>query len=102
MLSRWQFTTLTVLSTLTLALVVVDIVLYSGNRSAQAEVAARAQYLQQTVQLQSLYQEIVKALAELSMRNQDGALRELLAKQGISLAPPPMTFPVPAAPPPRK
>ena len=102
MLSRWQFMTLTVLATVTLALVVGDIVLHWSNRVAQAELAARAQYLQQTVQLQSLYQEIVKALADLAMRNQDAALRDLLAKQGIALAAPPASSTAPAVLPPRK
>lgn len=101
MLARWQFATLTVIAMLAVALAIVDIALHATNRTAQAEVAARTQYLQQTVQLQGLHQEIAKALAELAVRNQDPALRELLEKQGLARAPQATLAPTPA-PLPRK
>ena len=75
--------------------------LFNGNRAAQAEVSSRAQYVQQTAQLEPLYREMVKALADLSVRNNDVQLREMLAKQGITLSANPPAAAAPA-PEPRK
>jgi hypothetical protein len=60
-------------------------VLFTQNRSVQAELNARQQYLQQTVGLESLYRDIVKALAELGAKNNDQQLLQILAAQGISV-----------------
>jgi len=98
LLNRWQFTTLTMLAALTVALMLADIALFTHNRITQTEVAARAQHIQQAVQLRPLYQEMVKALADLSVRHQDHALRDLLTAQGITLTLPPAPFAAPASP----
>lgn len=85
MLKQWQFWSLTGVAAFVALLTVVNIVLYSLNRSTQTEIAGRAQYVQQSTQLQVLYQEIVKALADLSVRKQDRAVADLLARQGITV-----------------
>ena len=87
MLQKWEYWLLTVPALAVAALVGVNIFLYGANRTAQAEVASRAQYIQQTAQLEPLYREMVKALAELSIRNNDQELRDMLAKQGIKVTP---------------
>ena len=79
MLRRWEFWTLTVLALAGVALAGMNMMLYQGNRAAQAEIAGRQQYIAQSVQLEGLYREIVKALADLSVKAQDGDLRNLLA-----------------------
>jgi predicted Holliday junction resolvase-like endonuclease len=86
----------TVLAVIAIILVLTNIVLFERNRSLQAEVSARAQYIQQTGQLEALNREIVNAIANLAVRNKDEALRSLLAQQGITInmgagqgAPPP-------------
>ena len=84
MLKRWQFVVLTVIGAAALLLVAVNMTMFAQNRETQAELNARAQYVQQTVPLRSLHQEMVKALADLAVRNQDTALRDLLASQGIT------------------
>jgi hypothetical protein len=91
MLRKTEFWILTVLAAVSLLLAVTNMVLFGQNRQAQAEVNSRAQYIQQSAQLEPLYREIVKALADLSVRSNDGQLRELLTKQGItvSASPPP-------------
>ena len=100
MLKKWEYWILTLLALAAAILVVVNIALFTGNRNAQAEINTRAQYIQQSAQLELLYREIVKALADLSVRNNDGQLRELLAKQGITVsANPPAAAPAPAAEP---
>lgn len=85
MLARWQFWVTTVVALLVALAAGYDMMLFSQNRMAQAEFARRAQYVQQSVQLEGLYRELVKALADLSVRNQDKALTDLLSTQGITL-----------------
>jgi len=101
MLKRWEYWVLTLPALAAAVLVVVNMSLFTGNRSAQAEISSRAQYIQQSAQLEPLYREMVKALADLAVRNNDGQLRELLTKQGITVSANP---PAAAAPPaePRK
>lgn len=77
--------TLTVLGALALALSAASIALASGNRSLQAQLAQRQQYVQQSLQLEGLYREIVRALAELATRNSDAELKALLGQHGISV-----------------
>ena len=102
MLKKNEFLILTVLAAIALLLAIANMVLFSQNRVAQAEVTQRAQYIQQAAQLEPLYREMVKALGELTVRNNDTQLRDMLAKQGITVnmpAPPP---PAPPAPEPKK
>jgi glucose uptake protein GlcU len=86
MLARWQFNTLVVLGALALLLSVVNATLFSLNRESQAEIAQRQQFIQQSVALESLYREIVKALAELGARGNDRALLDILAAQGLNVS----------------
>ena len=97
MLKRNEFWILTVLAAGGLLLVVANMILFSQNRMAQAEVSGRAQYIQQTAQLEPLYREMVKALGELAVRNSDTQLRDMLAKHGIVV-----NLPAPPAPEPKK
>ena len=103
MLRRLEYVALLVLAVLIVVLVVTNIVLILGNRSTQSEIQRDAQFIQQTVQLEALYREIVKALADLSVKNQDGDLRGLLAGHGITVTvnPPggPAAAPAPTEPP---
>jgi hypothetical protein len=98
MLKKNEFLILTALAVIALLLVIANMILFSQNRVAQAEVTQRAQYIQQAAQLEPLYREMVKALGELTVRNNDAQLRDILAKQGITvnLAPPPAPAAAPA------
>ena len=91
MLRKWEFWTLTLLALAGVALAGMNMMLYQGNRATQAEIAGRQQYIAQSAQLEGLYREIVKALADLSVKAQDGDLRNLLAGQGITVS----TTPIP-------
>jgi uncharacterized membrane protein YidH (DUF202 family) len=97
MLRTTQFWLLTALALAAAAVAIVNIVLFEMNRSVQAEVSARQQFIQQSIQLQGLYTEMVKALAELSVRNQDAQLGQLLGSLGISVS----FTPKPSAPAPQ-
>jgi hypothetical protein len=98
MLKRLEYVALLALAALIVVLVVTNIVLVLGNRSAQAEIQRDAQFIQQTAQLEVLYREIVKALADLSVKNQDAELRGLLTSHGITVTvnPPGGSAPAPA------
>jgi hypothetical protein len=95
MLKKNEFWILTALAAIALLLAIVNMVVFSQNRAAQAEVGGRSQYIQQAAQLEPLYREMVKALADLAVRNNDAELRDMLTKQGITLTPSP---PAPTAP----
>jgi len=88
-MKKSEFMIATGIGALSLALVIANIVMVGQNRQAQAESASRAQFIQQSVQLEVLYMDIVKALADLAVRNQDQDLKNVLNAQGISVSPPP-------------
>jgi hypothetical protein len=97
MLKKNQFQILTGLAAIGLLLVIANMILFSQNRVAQAEVAQRAQFIQQSAQLEPLFREMVKALGELTVRNSDTQIRDMLAKQGITVnIPAPQPPPAPA------
>ena len=98
MLKKNEFWMLTALAAIGLVLIVTNMVMFTQNRAAQAEVSVRSQYIQQAAQAEPLYREMVKALADLAVRNNDTQLREMLAKQGITLTANPAPSAAPAAP----
>jgi len=100
MLKRSEFWILTVLALVGAALAVTNMMLFQGNRAVQNEVAGRQQFVQQSLQLEGLYREMVKALADLSIKTQDGDLRTLLAGQGITISVAPNAAAAPTAQPP--
>lgn len=79
------FWTLSALALLVLALVVANVFLSRSNTRLQQEVNERQLYIQQTLQLEGLYRDMVRALAELAVKNKDERLQALLASQGITL-----------------
>jgi hypothetical protein len=85
MLKTWQYWILTLMALLAAVLVVANAMLFTSNRTAQTEVAGRQDYIQKSIQFEGLYREIVKALADLSIRNQDQDLRNLLAAHGVTV-----------------
>ena len=93
-----QFWTVTVLAVTCLALAATTVTLSSMNRSLQGDIGVRQQYVQQSVQLEGLYKEIIRALAELGARNNDQDVRALLQRHGISYTVNAPAGPAPAAP----
>jgi hypothetical protein len=93
-LDKTQFWFLMIVTALAAVFVIVNMTMYENNRAAQMEVAARQQYIQQTIQLQVLYNEMVRAIADLAVRNHDAELAGILRSQGIGI-----TAPANAAPP---
>jgi hypothetical protein len=84
MLNRWQFNVVVLLAVVSLVLVIANMSLFSRNRVQQQEISDRQLYVQQTAQLEGLYQQLIRGIAELSARNNDAALGAVLARQGIT------------------
>jgi hypothetical protein len=102
LLKKAEFWILTVVALFGAVLAGTNMMLFQANRAAQTEVAGRQQYIGQSVQLEGLYREIVKALADLSVKAQDNELRTLLATQGITISVTPNAPPPPPAEAPKK
>ena len=81
-----QYRALLALGALALCLAIVNALMFSANRQAQNELATRGQYIQQSLQLEPLYQSLIKSLADLAARDNDKALRDLLASEGITFS----------------
>ena len=83
----WLNRLLVALSGITLALVIAYIVLIQENRSVQAEVNRRQQFINQSIQLGRINDALIRALAAEAVNNNDDKLRELLAQTGITINP---------------
>jgi hypothetical protein len=96
--NRTQYWIVTALAGLALVSMASSVGINALNRNLQAEIGTRQQYVQQSLQLETLYREIIRALAELGSRNNDQQVRDMLGKHGItySAANPPAA-PAPAA-----
>jgi len=84
-LSKGEFRVALGLAALAMMLVVASMVLTLLNRSSQEAVGARQQFIAQSVQLEGLNRELVKAVAQLSIKG-DEQLKALLAAHGISVS----------------
>jgi hypothetical protein len=85
LMKEWQFWTLTGLGVIFVLLVLTNMYLFVQNRSMQREVNSRQQFIAQSVQLEQLNKEIIVALANLSVRDRDDELKQLLTAHGINV-----------------
>jgi hypothetical protein len=83
----WLYRLLVALSGITLVLVVVYIVVIQDNRSVQAEINQRQQFINQSIQLGRINDALIRALAATAVSNKDDKLRELLTQNGITINP---------------
>ena len=83
----WLYRLSAALSGITLVLVIVYIVLIQDNRSVQAEVNQRQQFINQSIQLGRINDALIRALAAAAVENNDDKLRDLLAQNGITINP---------------
>src|SRR5437879_3625672 len=75
----------TALASLALLLVIVDGWLVSSNASVRGEVTGRQQYINQSVQLSRLNQELVNELGSLATGKNNAAIKQMLAESGITV-----------------
>lgn len=83
-MSKPQFWIANAVGAACLMLLAAQLSLGALNRGLRADIETRQQYVQQSLQLEGLYREIVRALAELGARNNDEQVRGLLQQHGIS------------------
>jgi hypothetical protein len=67
------------------ALVVAYIILVQENRTVQADVNRRQQFINQSIQLGRVNEALIRALAAAAVSNNDDKLRDLLAENGITI-----------------
>ena len=67
------------------ALIVAYIVLVQDNRTVQADVNRRQQFINQSIQLGRVNEALIRALAAAAVSNNDDKLRDLLAENGITI-----------------
>jgi hypothetical protein len=84
-LKPWQFLLLSILASLGFGLVLLNVVLFTGNKAEQNDSSMRGQYIQQSQQLEPLYQSIIRKLAEISAKTNDPQISQLLTSQGITV-----------------
>ena len=83
----WLYRLLVALSGITLILVVAYIVLIQDNRSVQAGINQRQQFINQSIQLGRINDALIRTLAATAVSNKDDKLRDLLAQSGITINP---------------
>ena len=84
MSGKAKSTLLQAIAWLVLAIVISNMVLSQRNRALALDNARQQQFVQSTVPLDALNKELIKALVELALKNQDEQLRNLLASNGIT------------------
>ncbi|HEX9836607.1 MAG TPA: hypothetical protein VGB90_07110 [Alphaproteobacteria bacterium] len=98
----WLGWTATGVGVITLVLVVVNIVLATGNGALQREVNARQQQINEGIRVNNASNQMVQLLAAVAARTNDAEIRALLERHGTVLAPnpqgaqPPQAAPAPA------
>jgi hypothetical protein len=81
----WVYWLAVGVSGLTLLLVITYIILVQDNRTVQAQVNQRQQFINQSVQLSRINEALIHALASAAVNNKDDKLRELLSQNGITI-----------------
>jgi hypothetical protein len=81
----WAYRVAVGLSGLVLAFVILYILLVQNNRSVQAEVNRRQQFINQSTQLARVSDALIRALAAAAVNGKDDKLRELLAQNGVTI-----------------
>ena len=83
-MSNTRYWILTLIAAASFVAMLVNIALGVTNGNARTDVNQRQQFVQQSVQLEGLYKDIVRSLAELGARNNDGDVKAMLQKNGIT------------------
>lgn len=91
--------TVALLAAAGLAIAVTTIFVASGNRELQRDISRRQQEINQALQLQPLNNQLIQALAALSVQRNDPQLAKVLTDNGITVQPNAPTVAPPAAAP---
>src|SRR4029077_5450484 len=83
----WLYRLVVARVVIALRLVVVYIIVIQDNRSVQAGINQRQQFINQSIQLGRINDALIHALAAAAVGNKDDKLRDLLAQNGITINP---------------
>lgn len=83
----WVDRVVLALSGVTLVLVVVYLFFAQGNRSVQAEVSQRQQFISQSIEFNRIDNALIQAIAASAITSKDDKLRDLLTQNGITINP---------------
>jgi hypothetical protein len=75
----------TALASLAVLLVIIDGWLVTSNVTIRADVTIRQQFINESVQLSRLNQELVNDLGGFALRNNNAAIKQLLLESGITV-----------------
>jgi len=78
-----QFWLLNGVAASALILVLVNISMFVSNRSIQTETNVRQQYINDSIKINRLSNQLIQSLANLSAQSNDSQLKELLSVHGI-------------------
>ena len=85
-LTALQFWSLSGTAVLALVLVLINISLFLSNRSAQADVNSRQHYINESIKINRLSNQLIQSLANISAQTKDDELKALLATHGIAFS----------------
>jgi len=85
-LTALQFWSLSGTAGLALILVLINISLFMSNRSVQTEVNSRQHYINESIKINRLSNQLIQSLANVSAQTKDDKLKTLLATHGIEFA----------------
>jgi hypothetical protein len=83
----WVYRITLALSGISLILVVIYLCLVQVNRSVQAEVNQRQQFINQSIEFNRINDALIRAIATTAVNNKDDKLHELLTQNGITINP---------------
>lgn len=91
----WKFFVVATLATICALLTAFNLLLGASVRDLQTEVATRQQFINESVPLARVNNQIIQALANMSARSNDVALRDMLARHGVTFSSPEPVTPDP-------
>lgn len=80
-----EYWTLSAASVTCVMLVIVNISLSRGNHEMSSQVAKRQLFITQSVQLDKVNKQLVNAIAQFAVRDDDSALEGILTDHGITI-----------------
>jgi hypothetical protein len=83
----WGYRVVLALSGITLILVLVYLSISQQNRSIQAEVDRRQQFISQSIEFGRVDEALIRIIASVAVNDRDDKLRGLLAQNGIAINP---------------
>jgi hypothetical protein len=81
----WVYRVVLALSGITFIMVIVYLFVAQQNRTVQAEVNQRQQFINQSIQFNRVNDALIRALAAAAVSEKDDKLRDLLAQNGITI-----------------